>query len=64
MVAVPGVTPVTIPEEKPIVALALVLLHVPPVDASLKVILKPGHTLKLAPVMDGTALTTFTVVVE
>ena len=51
MVAVPGVTPVTIPLSEPIVAEELLLLHRPPVIISLKVNVPPTHTLAGPPVI-------------
>ena len=48
MVSAPAVTPVTTPPET--VALILLLLHVPPVTPSVKVIAEPAHTLD-APVI-------------
>ena len=46
IVAVPPATPVTIPETVPTVALAvLLLLHVPPVTASVNVEVDPAHII-------------------
>ena len=45
MVTTPADTPVTIPVEEPTVALAvLLLLHTPPADASLRVLVWAIHT--------------------
>jgi hypothetical protein len=57
MVAVPAVTPVTIPV-LPTVALALLLLHVPP-PGPVSGKLAPSHTAEL-PVMAPTAAFTVT----
>ena len=40
--------PVTTPVDEPTVALALLLIHVPPLVASVKVVVEPIHT-ELAP---------------
>ena len=61
MLAVPGLMPVTTPVE-PIDTLAL-LVHVPPVVASLKLIVAPGQTLNEAAEIGGVVLT-FTTAVE
>src|ERR1017187_1564780 len=45
IVATPAVTPVTTPAPLTPAIAALVLLHVPPVVVSVKVIDEPGHTL-------------------
>ena len=46
MVTVPPLTPLTIPVTDPTVAIAvLLLLQVPPVVVSLKVVVAPGHVL-------------------
>ena len=60
----PTATPVTIPLEEPTVAIpVLPLLHVPPVVASLNVVVAPVQA-DAAPVMDeGNALTDTSVVV-
>jgi len=51
MVTVPEATPVTIPDEDPTVAVAVLLLdHEPPVVASARVVVAPEHTLAV-PVM-------------
>ena len=43
MVSVPAATPETIPTNT--VAVALLLLHKPPVAASVKVVVEPAHTV-------------------
>src|ERR1700735_779171 len=53
MLAVPADTPVITPVDAPTDTLALLLVHTPPVDTSLKVIAKPGHTANVVPVMAG-----------
>ena len=51
MPTVPAVTPVTMPVPDPIVAMAvLLLLHVPPPEASLSVVVNPTHAFRV-PVM-------------
>lgn len=45
IVAEPADTPVTIPELRPMVAIVVsLLLHVPPVVPSVRVIVEPTHT--------------------
>ena len=44
MVAVPDVTPVTTPVVTTVATAVLPLLHVPPVVASLRVVVEPIHT--------------------
>jgi hypothetical protein len=57
MVAVPTATPVTIPVVEPTVATGVRLLsHVPPGEASLRVIVLPTPTVEL-PEIGGAALT-------
>ena len=64
MVAVPPDTPVSKPDEEPIVEITvLLLLHVPPVTASLKVVVKPAHTLDAPEIAIGEGLTVTVVVV-
>ena len=51
MMLVPSATPFTTPVVEPMVAVAVVvLIHVPPATASLRVIVAPTHTA-LGPVM-------------
>jgi hypothetical protein len=53
----PTLTPVAIPVVDPTVAmLVLLLLHVPPAEASYKVVIPPAHTLPF-PVIGSIALT-------
>ena len=59
MVAVPGVTSATTPVEPTVATEALSLLHVPPLTASLSVILNCGQ-LDAVPVMPGIEAITFT----
>lgn len=56
------VLPVTTPVVDPIEALALLLLHVPPVVASLRAVVLPMHTF-VVPVMAAGSALTVTVVV-
>ena len=65
MVVTPTVVPpVTNPVAEPMVAIVLfVLLHVPPVDASLKVVVWPKHKPE-TPVMAGTELTVTAAVIK
>src|SRR6185436_17069239 len=50
MVAVPGVTPVTMPDPEPTVATVVALLdHVTPGVASLMVVVDPAHTGAVPP---------------
>jgi hypothetical protein len=45
MVTLPGATPLTVPEVEPIVAIVpLLLVHVPPPTALLKLVVAPTHT--------------------
>ena len=59
----PDDTPVTTPLDEPIVTMpVLPLVHVPPLVASLMVVVKPAHTTAV-PVMDeGNGLTVTTIV--
>ena len=61
IVAVPAATPLTIPVDEPTDAVpAALLLHVPPVVASVKAIANPTQTAEGPVIAEGTALT-FTV---
>lgn len=62
IVVVPGVIPVTIPEEEPMVATAgLLLLHVlPPVE--LRVVFSPTHTVEEPVIEPGNGLTVIGIV--
>ena len=51
MTDVPAVTPVTMPEEEPIVAFELLMLQTPPPVRSPSVVVSPTHTLSV-PVID------------
>ena len=57
MILLPAVTPVTLPVVELAVALALLLVHVPPVTASLSVVLRPAHTVGVPVMVAGTGLT-------
>jgi hypothetical protein len=64
MVAVPAVTPVTVPVLPTVATPVAVLLHAPPVAASVKPVVEPAHTIAV-PVMlpaDGNGLTVTVVV--
>jgi hypothetical protein len=55
---VPAATPLTVPDPEPTVACAvLLLLQVPPAVPSLKVVVKPTHTLVVPVIAAGTGLT-------
>lgn len=56
MTAVPAFMPVMLPE-LPIVMLLLVVLHVPPVTASVAVIVAPWHTVAGPPIVVGVGFT-------
>ena len=58
IVAAPGEMPLTTPVPEPIVAMAgLLLLHVPPVVALLRVVVKPGQTLVVPVIAVGNGFT-------
>lgn len=58
MVTVPAATPVTIPDDDPTVAVnTSLLLHVPPLVASVSVLVSPSHTLSVPPIAAGNAFT-------
>ena len=59
---VPTLLPVTTPVFNPIVALPLLLVHVPP-PASLNVIVEPRHTVLAPKIAVGNGLTVTVVVV-
>ena len=64
IVVVPANTPVTIPVEEPIVAtVGVLLLHVPPVVASLNVVVEPSQTVNVPVIPAGDGLTVTIVVV-
>jgi hypothetical protein len=61
MVATPDAMPVTIPVEGPTVAIALLLLvHVPPVVSSCRVIVELTHTVEGPLIVAGVGLTVTT----
>ena len=62
IVVVPTVPPFTIPVADPIVALVLLLVHVPPPVASLNVVVSPKHTLRSPSIAVGTGFTVTTAV--
>jgi hypothetical protein len=47
----PLVTPVTTPDDDPILAAVVLLVHMPPVVASVNVMVKPEQTLNAEPAM-------------
>ena len=58
IVEVPVDTPVAIPLAEPIVATAVLLLvHVPPPDASVKVVVVPGHACNVPEIAAGNGFT-------
>ena len=61
IVVVPAATPVARPVDVMVAIAGLLLLHVPPVDASVSVLPKPIHKLRLPAIADTEP--TFTVVV-
>ena len=62
IVDVPAVTPVTIPDVEPIIALAFELLQVPPLVASARVVVRPAQTLVVPVIAAGNGLTSILVV--
>ena len=63
MVVVPVATPVTIPLVEPMVATdGLLLVHVPPVVGSVRVVVAPTHTNGVPPIVPGAVLTVTTAV--
>ena len=60
--AIPDTVPLPVPDRTTVAALVLLLVHEPPVIASLKIIVLPVHTLA-GPVMAGGVGSTVTVVV-
>lgn len=65
IVTVPGLTPVTIPDEEPTVAMAvLLLLHVTPETVLLRVVVWPTQTVGLPVMAAGAALTVTSTVAE
>jgi hypothetical protein len=58
MVAVPALIPVIDPDKEPAVAIPVdVLVHSPPVDASVNAVEEPAQTLKTPEMAAGTGLT-------
>jgi hypothetical protein len=63
IIAVPAITPVTIPVREPTVAIVVLLLdQVPPPVESLNMVVEPTHT-DVSPVIIGGRLTVIVVVV-
>ena len=56
MVAVPAVTPVTLPDPSTVAFAVLLLLQVPPAVASLRLVTKPTHTAALPFIAVGIGL--------
>jgi len=61
IMAVPDVTAVTVPVEEPIVALAVLLIHVPPVVPSVRVVVSPEHTYPVPLIAVGVVFTVIVV---
>ena len=57
MIVVPEVTPVTTPEAFIVAVVAPPLLHVPPVVASLNVVVPGAHTVIVPVIADGIVFT-------
>ena len=64
MVEEPTIAPVTIPVVASIVALVLLLLHVPPGVASLSVVVKPKHTAGVPRIADNGFTVAVTVAIQ
>ena len=62
-VTVPVLMPVTMPVALSTVAPMLVLLHVPPVLASVSVVVRPAHTVGVPPIVGGVGLMVTSVVI-
>lgn len=60
--AVPTLTPVTTPDDEPIDIVAELALHVPPVIASLSVVVRPTHTASGPEIAAGNGFTVSTAV--
>lgn len=57
--------PVTTPDEVPMVAMVVILLlHVPPLAASLRVVVLPWHTLVIPVIAGGGGVTVTVPVIE
>jgi hypothetical protein len=63
IVAVPSVTPVTLPDVTPTETFELLLLHVPPDVVLVRAIVEPRHTVVAPAIGAGIGLTVTTVVV-
>ena len=57
IVAVPAVPPVTTPEASIAAMARLLLLHVPPDDALLRVVVAPGHVVGVPVIDEGSGFT-------
>lgn len=57
MAVVPAATPITSPVEEMVAAPGVLLVHTPPVVASVNVIVEPTHTLDAPEIAAGTGLT-------
>ena len=57
IVAIPAIPPVTFPVPSTLAMLALLLVHVPPVTASLSAVLLPAHTLAVPAITVGVRFT-------
>ena len=62
IVAVPAIPPVTTPDAFTVATNELLLLHVPPVTASLKVVFDVAHTDKAPDIAPGAAITVIVLV--
>lgn len=64
MVTVPEATPVTMPDAEPTVATKpLLLVHVPPVEASANAVVIPVQTFRVPVIAAGSGLTVTPVVI-
>lgn len=65
ILAVPGATPVTIPDADPTVAIAVLpLVHVPPTIASVRLVVVPIQRLVDPLILTGAGLTVMVIVVS
>ena len=62
MSAVPALIPVTTPVLVPMLISEATVLHVPPVGISLRLVVAPGHVVRLPEIADG-SIDTLTVAV-
>ncbi len=60
MLAMPGATPVTTPDEFTVAVAVALLLHVPPTVTLLRVVVAAGQTLAVPAIAAGAALTVTT----